>query len=112
VDNARQQGTLLLGELQKLAQEFPAVISNPRGLGLMCAFDTPDSNSRDRLLKALLQEKLLMVGCGEKGIRFRPHLTVSADEIRQGLDIIRRVLKKGTYLGLDIWPEPCMGLGT
>lgn len=112
VDNARRQGALLLGELQKLAEEFPTVVSNPRGLGLMCAFDAPNNNSRNRLLKAFLQEKLLMVGCGEKGIRFRPHLIVSSEEIREGLDIIRRVLKKGAYRGLDILPEPCMGLGT
>jgi len=112
VENARIQGELLLAELQALAGEFPDLVHNPRGRGLMCAFDATDSDRRDQLLKAFLQEKLLMVGCGEKSIRFRPHLTVSADEIREGTDTIRRVLKKGIFKSFDIRRDPCMGLGT
>ncbi len=95
VENARIQGDLLLSELQSLANDFPQFVSNPRGKGLMCAFDVPDTETRDRLIRSLLQKKVLMVGCGEKTIRFRPHLIVTADEIRHGIDIIRRVVKKG-----------------
>ncbi len=112
VENARIQGNLLLKELQALAQEFSKIVSNPRGRGLMCAFDAPDSDIRDQLLKAFLQEKLLMVGCGEKSIRFRPHLIVTADEISEGIGIIRKVLKKGVYKSLKIWRDPCVGEGT
>lgn len=112
VENARVQGDLLLGGLRALAQEFPDLVTNPRGRGLMCAFDVPDRSSRDQLLRAFLQEKLLMAGCGEKSIRFRPHLTVTAEEIAEGLDIIRRVLKKGIYKSLEIRQDPCMGQGT
>lgn len=94
VENARIQGELLLSEIEKRAHEFPQVVSNPRGRGLMCAFDLPDSRTRDRMQAALMAEKLLILGCGEKSIRFRPHLNVSADEIREGMAIIGAVLKK------------------
>ena len=93
VENAQIQGNVLLSGIRELATEFPDIVSNPRGRGLMCAFDAPDDKIRDRIIRALLDEKLLIVGCGIKGIRFRPHLIVRKEEIHQGLDIIRHVLK-------------------
>jgi L-lysine 6-transaminase len=112
VENARVQGEFLLSELQGLAAEFPGVLSNPRGRGLMAAVDAPDSDTRDRLLKAFLQDKLLMVGSGERSLRFRPHLIVTADEIRQGTAIIRKVLKKGDFARIELTADACPGGGT
>ncbi len=112
VENARIQGDLLLRELQRLASEFPEIISNPRGRGLMCAFDAPDSHLRDQLVKAFLQQKLLIVSSGERSVRFRPHLVVTADEIMEGIHIIRGVLKMGDYRKLDIRADMCPGGGT
>jgi L-lysine 6-transaminase len=112
VENARVQGELLLRELQGLAEDFPDVISNPRGRGLMCAMDAPDSGTRDRLLMAFLQEKLLIVGSGERSIRFRPHLVVTADVILQGIGIIRGVLNKGDYDRIELTADACQGWGT
>ncbi len=112
VENARVQGDLLLRELQTLAAEFPDIISNPRGRGLMCAMDAPDSGTRDRLLIAFLQEKLLIVGSGERSIRFRPHLVVTEDEILQGIGIIRGVLKNGNFARIELTADACPGGGT
>jgi L-lysine 6-transaminase len=112
VENACVQGNLLLRELQGLAAEFPDVISNPRGRGLMCAMDAPDSDTRDRLLKAFLSGKLLIVGSGERSIRFRPHLVVGADEILQGVSIMRGILNKGDFSRIDLTADTCMGGGT
>jgi L-lysine 6-transaminase len=99
VENARVQGEVLLAGIQALAADFPTLVSNPRGRGLMCAFDAPDSDIRDQMIKAFVRAKLLMVGCGIKGVRFRPHLIVTADQIREGLGIIRDVLKRGDFEG-------------
>jgi L-lysine 6-transaminase len=112
VENARVHGKLLLAELEKLASAFPEAISNARGRGLMCAFDCRDNRSRDQLVKALFQEKLIMVGCGEKSIRIRPHLIVSADEIRQAVGILSKVLRKGDYEKLEVGGETCPTGGT
>ncbi len=112
VENARIKGELLLRELQQLASEFPEIISNPRGRGLMCAVDAPNSGVRDQLVKTLLQERLLIIASGEKSIRFRPHLVVTADEIMEGIQIIGKVLKKGDYAKLKIRPDMCPGGGT
>jgi len=112
IENARIQGELLLGELQGMAAEFPEAISNARGRGLMCAIDARDNRTRDQLLRAFLQEKLLIVGSGEKTVRFRPHLIVTADEVRKGVEIIRRVLKKGDFARIEITADACPGGGT
>lgn len=111
VENARHQGELLLSELQRLSEDFPEIISNPRGRGLMCAFDVADSHMRDQLLKAFYQAKLIMVGCGRSSIRFRPHLVVSAEEIQEGMAIIRSVLDDGSYVHLKVFQDPCLLVG-
>jgi L-lysine 6-transaminase len=38
------------------------------------------------------QERVLVLGCGDDSIRFRPALTVSPAEIDQGLAALDRVL--------------------
>lgn len=60
----------------------------------MCAFDLKDEKARNTFLSELEKEKVLMLGCGEKSVRFRPHLNVNRDEILQGIDKIRLSLKK------------------
>ncbi|MBA4369675.1 MAG: L-lysine 6-transaminase [Desulfobacterium sp.] len=92
LENARIQGNFLLSEIIKISNEYPDIVSNPRGLGLMCAFDLPDTNKRNLFKQRLFNEKLLILGCGYQGIRFRPHLIVTRDEIQTGIDIIRKVI--------------------
>jgi L-lysine 6-transaminase len=94
LENARIQGALLLNELDKLVADYPEKVSNARGKGLMCAVDLKDEVHRNAFLSELEKEKVIMLGCGEKSIRFRPHLNVSFDEIRYGIDKIRIVLDR------------------
>lgn len=94
VDNACHRGQELLQGLEDLAKEYPEIISNARGRGLMCAFDLPDGETRNALRIKLLSEKLLVVGCGDKSIRFRPHLIITSEEVRLVLEILRKVLKQ------------------
>jgi L-lysine 6-transaminase len=93
VENAATVGAHLLRELQTLAREFPAAITNPRGKGLMCAVDLPTSAMRDRLRDALFDEGAIILGCGTVGLRFRPPLDVTAAEIDEALALFRRALK-------------------
>ena len=97
VDNSHRQGKLLLSELEKLAQDFPHMVSGARGRGLMCAFDLPEEQTRNRLLKELFKHRVLLLGAGEKTVRFRPHLIVNSNEIHQVIGIIRNILNKIQY---------------
>jgi L-lysine 6-transaminase len=94
VDNACDRGKELLQGFEKLQDEFSTCLSNVRGRGLMCAFDLPDGPTRDAFRRKLLAEKLLVVGCGEKSIRLRPHLIITPEEVQLILQIIRKVAEQ------------------
>lgn len=94
VENARVMGDYLLKELQGLEKEFSDLVSNARGRGLFCAFNLPSSEIRDEFRKVAFKNRLAILGCGDRTIRFRPPLNVSRDELDQGLDIVRKSLKQ------------------
>ena len=94
VDNARDVGAHLLGRLKDLEKALPSQVSNVRGLGLLCAMDLPSAAEREKARKALYAEGLLILQCGEKGLRFRPPLDVTREEIDEGIGILERVLKR------------------
>ena len=91
VENARIMGDYLLAELQLLEKDFPQ-ITNARGMGLWCAFDLPSDEERTAFWKKAFENKLLLLMCGVQSIRFRPHLTVTKQEIDDAIKIIREVL--------------------
>ncbi|MCX8057667.1 MAG: L-lysine 6-transaminase [Ignavibacteria bacterium] len=94
VDNARIMGEYLLKSIQSLEAEFPALISNSRGRGLMCAIDLPNKELRDNLRKTLFKNGLIILGCGEKSIRFRPRLSITKENIDEAINIIKKSLKE------------------
>ena len=73
---------------------YPGYVTNPRGLGLFCAFDMPSGIERDKLISKLYENKLLILGSGDQSVRFRPHLNVTEDDINFGMDCFRRALNK------------------
>jgi len=92
VENARVVGDHLLAGLRGVEAEFPALVSNSRGRGLMIAFDTlPEA--RKALLGKCFDQGMLVLPCGSRSVRFRPPLTLSRSEADQGLDILRRALQ-------------------
>lgn len=93
VENAKLVGEHLNSELTLIQNEFSSLISNVRGLGLMCSFDLLTLELRNEFKELCYKEKLMILGCGEKSIRFRPALNISESEIDKGLNIIRKVLR-------------------
>lgn len=94
VDNARIQGDYLLGELHKMQAEFPELVSNARGVGLFCAFTLGEAQMRDLLREKCFAEGLIIIGAGDRSIRFRPPLNITQEELALGLNIIREQLKE------------------
>jgi L-lysine 6-transaminase len=92
IENSAIMGNYLQESLLEVQDEFPALVSNARGLGLMCAFDLPDRKIRDEFKNQSYKEKLLIMGCGEKSIRFRPRLNITKSDLDEGLNIIEKVL--------------------
>ena len=56
-DRAAESGRYLLDRLDELAVEFPGLVLDVRGRGLMCAFSMPTAAQRDALV----------AGCGTAG---------------------------------------------
>ena len=92
VENARESGEHLLKRLKEIQKDFPNLVSNSRGLGLMCSFDLSSPEIRNKFKDTCLKERLIILGCGEKSIRFRPPLNITKDELDEGLNVIRKVL--------------------
>jgi len=91
VENAAAMGTRFLGGINDLASRYPT-ISNPRGLGLFIAFTLDTAEQRDQLRTRLWDRGLATLPSGPKSIRFRPSLTVSADEIDHALQLMDEAL--------------------
>ena len=92
VENAAKVGEYLLENLTTLQNEFPQLVSQVRGLGLMCAFDFPTPELRNKFLNELYANHVVMLGCGEKSIRFRPPLNVQKQHIDMAMEKIRTTL--------------------
>ena len=90
IEKAEVTGNHLLYRIEALQDEFGGYISNARGRGLLCAFDLPSSEDRNQIVNNIMDNGAIILGCGERSIRFRPSLTISTDEIDKGIDIIER----------------------
>jgi len=94
VDNAARVGAFFLGELQRFSEEFPSLVSNVRGRGLMAAFDLPSGEVRDKALKAFMANDVMVLASGQRSARFRPPLNLSMDEAAEGIRRMERALKE------------------
>ncbi|MGP4055319.1 L-lysine 6-transaminase [Mycobacterium sp. 4D054] len=92
-ERAADSGRHLLGRLDGLALEFPGLVRDVRGRGLMCAFSVPSPAQRDALIAGLWECGVIMLGSGADSVRFRPALTVSTAELDSAVDAVRAVLR-------------------
>jgi L-lysine 6-transaminase len=101
-ENAAVQGRHLRARLDELADDFPAVVLDVRGRGLMCAFSMAGTTGatgaagRDELIRRLWQRAVILLPSGEDSVRFRPALAVSRTEIDEAVAAVRDVLTELT----------------
>ncbi|WP_458319751.1 L-lysine 6-transaminase [Mycolicibacterium brisbanense] len=93
LDHAASTGRYLLGRLHELAHDFPEIVLDPRGRGLMCAFSLPTPADRDALIARLWDRHIIMLPSGSHSVRFRPALTVSLSEIDAAVDEVRAAIR-------------------
>lgn len=92
--NAELQGKYLKKELIKIQKRYPQKIIDVRGIGLMLAIELSTVNQRNHIREQAMQKGLLLLGCGDKAIRFLPPLDVTKREIDMALEILSKVLSK------------------
>jgi L-lysine 6-transaminase len=59
----------------------------------MAAFDLKDAEIRDLFFKKLFDNRIIMLKCGVKSMRFRPVLDIKKEELDECLDIIEKVIQ-------------------
>ena len=94
VENAAKVGASLQNKVAKLAEEFPTVITNVRGRGMMIAFDAPTGQFRNLISDKCFKNGLACIGCGDHTIRFRPPLILTEAEAEEGIAILRKSIKE------------------
>lgn len=94
VENARVAGDYLQEHLQGLEKEFSGIVTNARGRGLLCAFDLRTGDERSALRSKAYEKGLVVLGSGERSLRFRPPLNISKAEIDEGVTILRQSLRE------------------
>lgn len=92
VDNAASMGRIFLEGLERVASASGGMLSNVRGRGLMCAFDLSSTEERGAFLAGLRDNGVMALPCGPMTVRFRPPLTISADEIDEALSAIEKTI--------------------
>ncbi|MGH3561096.1 MAG: aminotransferase class III-fold pyridoxal phosphate-dependent enzyme, partial [Mycobacterium sp.] len=88
-DRAATYGRYLHCQLDALGREFPELVLDVRGRGLMCAFSLPSAADRDELIRRLWRRGVIMLPSGDDSVRFRPALTVSHSEIDAAVNAVR-----------------------
>ncbi|MEW9835895.1 aspartate aminotransferase family protein [Mesorhizobium marinum] len=87
LDDVARKALLMKQGLAAIADEFPDVIQEIRGAGLMLGVKCKVSNAAFNA--ALREHKLLAVPAGDNVVRLLPALTITDADIREGLDRIR-----------------------
>ena len=93
LENASERGLQLSGGLSSIQNEFPGMVSNARGRGLMCAIDLDSPERRLQVIRRCFDDGMIVLPCGTRSIRFRPTLAVSEEAIAEGLVRLRAAIE-------------------
>ena len=91
MEEVRSKSAILLEQLQLAFQDHPK-ISAVRGLGMMIGIET--SASLSKIVEAARQKGLIILTAGENVIRLLPPLTISREEIQQGITVLKEVFSE------------------
>jgi acetylornithine/N-succinyldiaminopimelate aminotransferase len=90
--NVRARGEQLREGLWAIAHQYPSVITDVRGWGLINGVELSAdvSLSAPEVVKAAMDKGLLLVPAGPKVVRFVPPLIVSGAEVEEAIAILQR----------------------
>ena len=98
LQNVQERGEQLRGKLQAIALKYPHLFTQVRGWGLINGMELKEDSSTTSLdiVKAAIEEGLLLIPAGPKVLRFLPPLIVSAPEVEAAVQILEKVLYKSS----------------
>nr|XP_006637224.1 PREDICTED: 4-aminobutyrate aminotransferase, mitochondrial isoform X1 [Lepisosteus oculatus]XP_015216029.1 PREDICTED: 4-aminobutyrate aminotransferase, mitochondrial isoform X2 [Lepisosteus oculatus] len=87
-----RSGKALLDGLYDLQARYPHILSAARGRGTFCAIDVRDEDLRNSLIIKARNKGVVLGGCGERSIRFRPALVFKEYHAHLFLNIFGDIL--------------------
>jgi len=87
--NVKKSSKYFYSELNKLKKEFPKLIKEVRGVGLLIGLQL--HNNQEKFIQKLMDNKLLTIRAAENVIRILPPLNVKKQEIDMAIKIIKKV---------------------
>ena len=88
----RQFGELALARMQAWAQEWPGMIKEVRGRGLMLGLEL---RADGRPVVAACREQRVLINCTQETVvRMLPAMTITRAQLDRGLDVLESVLRK------------------
>ncbi|MEM8779621.1 MAG: aspartate aminotransferase family protein [Cyanobacteria bacterium P01_G01_bin.49] len=96
LQNVQTRGEQLRTKLRAIAQQNPTLFTDVRGWGLINGMELNEEISITSLdiVKAAMEEGLLLAPAGPKVLRFVPPLIVTEEEIDQGTEILEQAINK------------------
>jgi 4-aminobutyrate aminotransferase len=88
--NATTMGSILKKGLNEMVEKNGII--GVRGIGLMIGIEFDTKERRDNKLIELFKQGLLLLPAGQKAMRVIPPLTITEEEIQEGLVIMNEVL--------------------
>ncbi len=79
--------------LEALAKEHREIIGNVRGAGVMLAFDVIRPDWSEPLRDRAFRRGLLLLGAGERSVRFYPRYDTQPSAIDEAIDILRSAIE-------------------
>ena len=86
-------GDYLKDKINSLFEKYPNLVGNPRGRGLLRAFSMPTAELRNQFRNECYSRGFIILGCGDRSIRFRPALDVTPDTIDLGINLIEDIFQ-------------------
>jgi acetylornithine/N-succinyldiaminopimelate aminotransferase len=92
LEDVERKGKRLLSLLEQVVAEYPKVVSEARGKGLILGLKAEVPNTE--LQEAFAAEGLLTVAAGENVVRLVPPLVLTDADIDAGVEMIRRGVRR------------------
>ncbi|HEX4892353.1 MAG TPA: aspartate aminotransferase family protein [Hyphomicrobiaceae bacterium] len=93
LEGVAAKGLRMKQQLAALKDELPDAVEEVRGHGLLGGIRLKPAVQAGDVMKACTAEKLLTVSAGDNVIRMLPSLTVTEDEIKDGIARLSRAIK-------------------
>ncbi len=99
IANAARMGEYILGKLADWPDKHP-LVGNVRGKGLMIGIEfvkdqqtrEPHPEARNKVVRRVFEQGLLVLGCGESTLRLMPPLIIEREHADFALDVIDRAI--------------------